>query len=119
MSELRLIKSIKEIPGQKYEYLAPGHRLCAGCGAPQLVRIVLKAIPDPKIVINATGCLEVATTIYPYSSWKIPWVHNAFENAAATAGGVEAAFKILEKKFGVKKPHIIVFGGDGGTFDIN
>jgi pyruvate ferredoxin oxidoreductase beta subunit len=62
--------------------------------------------------------LEVATTIFPYTSWRVPWVHNAFENAAATAAGIEAAFKALEKKRGVKRPKVIVFGGDGGTFDI-
>jgi len=117
-NSLNLIKTIRDIPGDKYDQLAPGHRLCAGCGVPAMVRIALKAIPDPKVVINATGCLEVATTIYPYSNWKIPWVHNAFENAAATGSGIEAAFKALHKKFGKEMPHVIVFGGDGGTFDI-
>mgnify|MGYP000448042883 CR=1 FL=1 len=116
MNQFKPIKSLKEIPVK--EQFAPGHRLCAGCTIPQVVRLALKAVPDPKIVVNATGCLEVATTIFPYTSWKIPWVHNAFENAAATAGGIEAAFRILEKKRGIKKPKIIVFGGDGGTFDI-
>ncbi len=111
-----LIKSLKEIP--KEELLAPGHRLCAGCGIPQLVRMVLKAVKGPKVIVNATGCLEVATTIFPYSSWRVPWVHNAFENAASTASGIEAAFAILEKKRGIKKPKVIAFGGDGGTFDI-
>jgi len=118
MSEIKLLKTIKELPpDDKYEF-APGHRLCAGCAIPILVKITLKVIPDPKVIVNATGCLEVATTIYPYTSWNVPWVHNAFENAAATASGIEAAFKIFEKKYGKKKPHIIVFAGDGGTFDI-
>ena len=110
------IKALREMP--RLELFAPGHRMCAGCGVPQLVRTVLKAVPDPKVVITATGCLEVATTIFPYTSWRVPWVHNAFENAAATAAGIEAAFKALEKKRGVKRPKVVVFGGDGGTFDI-
>lgn len=110
------IKALREMPRE--ELLAPGHRMCAGCGIPQLVRTVLKAVPGPKVVVTATGCLEVTTTIFPYTSWKVPWVHNAFENAAATAAGIEAAFRILEKKRGVKKPKIIALGGDGGTFDI-
>ncbi|ABL77979.1 thiamine pyrophosphate-dependent enzyme [Thermofilum pendens] len=114
--ELKTIKTLKEIPRE--EQFAPGHRLCAGCGIPQVVRLALKAVPDPKVVVNATGCLEVATTIFPYTSWGVPWVHIAFENAAAVASGIEAAFKILSKKYGVEKPKIIVFGGDGGTFDI-
>jgi pyruvate ferredoxin oxidoreductase beta subunit len=110
------IKTLREMPRE--EFFAPGHRLCAGCGIQQLVRTVLKAVPGPKVVVTATGCLEVATTIFPYTSWRVPWVHNAFENAAATAAGIEAAFKALEKKRGVKRPKVIVFGGDGGTFDI-
>ncbi|MEM0024406.1 MAG: thiamine pyrophosphate-dependent enzyme [Thermofilaceae archaeon] len=112
----RQIKALREFPHE--EFFAPGHRLCAGCGIPQLVRTVLKAVPDPKVVVTATGCLEVATTIYPYTSWRVPWVHSAFENAAATASGIEAAFRAFEKKRGVKRPKLVVFAGDGGTFDI-
>ena len=50
------------------------------------------------VIANATGCLEVATTIYPYSAWKLPWIHSAFENAAATISGVEAMFKSLKRQ---------------------
>jgi len=112
MGEVKLIKTLKEIPRE--ELFAPGHRLCAGCGVPQLVRLVLKAVPGPKVVVNATGCLEVATTIFPYTSWGVPWVHVAFENAAAVASGIEAAFKVLERKYGYKRPKVIAFAGDGG-----
>ncbi|MBC7224968.1 MAG: pyruvate ferredoxin oxidoreductase, partial [Anaerolineae bacterium] len=51
----------------KEDRLAPGHRLCAGCAAPIIVRQILLAIDEPVVVANATGCLEVATTIYPYT----------------------------------------------------
>jgi len=107
---------------KKPDYVSPGHRLCAGCAAPIVVKLTLKAIPNIEntIIVNATGCLEVATTIFPFTAWKRPWIHNAFENAAATASGVEAAFKAMKKK-GIWKdelPTIIVFGGDGGTVDI-
>ena len=56
-------------------------------------QIMLGAGEDPMVVGCATGCLEVSTTIYPYTSWKTPFIHNAFENSAATVSGVEAAFK--------------------------
>ncbi len=101
--------------------LAPGHSTCAGCGIPAIVRTVLGATDDPVVVVNATGCLEVTSTLYPYSAWKVPWIHNAFENAAATAAGVNAAVKSLRKKNKIsvnKKIKIVVFGGDGGTYDI-
>ncbi|MEM3393860.1 MAG: thiamine pyrophosphate-dependent enzyme [Candidatus Methanomethylicia archaeon] len=97
-----------------------GHRLCAGCAEPIIVKQVLLAIRGPTIVATATGCLEVSTTIYPYTSWNMPWIHVAFENVAAVASGIEAASKILHKK-GISKYEnidVIAFAGDGGTYDI-
>ncbi len=110
------IRRLHDIPRE--EFIVSGHALCAGCGIPPMVKIALKAITGPKVVVNATGCLEVATTLYPHTAWRVPWVHNAFENAAATASGIEAAMKVLNRKKGWKKYKIITFGGDGGTFDI-
>ena len=96
-----------------------GHRLCAGCTAGAIVRQVLMSIEKPVVVVNATGCLEVASTIVPYSSWNVPWVHIAFENSAAVASGVEAAIKSLTRKGYLKKEIVVVvFAGDGGTYDI-
>ena len=99
--------------------LAGGHRMCAGCGAPIVVRQVLMGTSDPVVVSAATGCLEVSTTIYPYTSWKGSYIHTAFENAAATLSGVETAFRALKKK-GLIEENVkfIAFGGDGGTYDI-
>ncbi|AEG18917.1 MAG: pyruvate synthase subunit beta [Methanobacterium paludis] len=95
------------------EFLAPGHRACAGCGATIGVRLALKVLGENTVAVSATGCLEVVTTPYPETAWRIPWIHVAFENAAAVASGVEAAFKTLGRD-----SNIVVFGGDGGTVDI-
>jgi pyruvate ferredoxin oxidoreductase beta subunit len=102
------------------ERLAPGHRLCAGCGASIVVRQVLAAIDRPVVIANATGCLEVATSIYPYTAWRVPWIHSAFENAAATISGVEAAYRSLvrQNKIPEEDVQFLAFGGDGGTYDI-
>jgi len=98
---------------------APGHRLCAGCGPAIVSRMAMKALRGPTVITNATGCLEVATSIYPFTSWRIPWVHVAFENAAAVASGIEAAYKAMTRRGSWnKKVDVIAFGGDGGTFDI-
>ena len=76
------LKEAAQIPDR----LVSGHRLCAGCAHPIIARLVMKASEGlPTIVTTATGCLEVATTIFPYTSWNVPWLHNAFENAAANA----------------------------------
>lgn len=118
MSELTLREAAKKPDG-----LAPGHRLCAGCDESIIVRMVLKATRGPTIITSATGCLEVATSIFPYSSWNLPWLHTAFENVAANASGIEAAWNAMRKKG--KGPlakyenlDIIAFAGDGGTYDI-
>ena len=105
---------------KKPDLILSGHRLCAGCAEPIIVKQVLMATRGPTIITNATGCLEVATTIYPYSSWNVPWIHVAFENAAAVASGIEAAAKALKDKNRFKYDHVdvIAFGGDGGTYDI-
>ncbi len=105
----------------RQDRLAPGHRLCAGCGGTIAVRNVLKALhPGDKAVVgNATGCLEVSTFTYPYTSYEDSYIHNAFENAGATLSGVETAYYALKKKGKVKEEYkFITFGGDGGTYDI-
>ncbi|MCI8390540.1 MAG: pyruvate ferredoxin oxidoreductase [Roseburia sp.] len=110
----------KEIQGRE-DRLAPGHRLCAGCGASIAVRNVLKALHpgDHAVVGNATGCLEVSSYTYPYTAYEDSYIHTAFENAGATLSGVETAYRVLRKKGKVGADYkFITFGGDGGTYDI-
>jgi len=96
------------------ELLAPGHRACQGCGEILAIRLILKTLGRRVIVVQPTGCMEVVTTPYPQTSWRVPWIHAAFENAAAVASGVEAALKRLGRE-GIK---VVAIGGDGGTADI-
>ncbi len=101
--------------------LTGGHRLCPGCGEPIAVRQVLMSTENPVLVANATGCLEVSTTIFPFSAWNVPWVHIAFENAAAAISGVEAMYKSLKAQGKIDADadyKFVAFGGDGGTYDI-
>jgi pyruvate ferredoxin oxidoreductase beta subunit len=116
MAEKLVPKELAKRP----ERLVPGHRLCAGCGAPIVVRQILAAIDEPVVVGNATSCLEVATTMYPYTAWNVPWIHNAFENVAATISGVEAAYRSLVRRGKIAERNVkfVAFGGDGGTYDI-
>lgn len=95
--------------------------MCAGCGAPIVVRTVLRALKpeDHAVVGTATGCLEVSTCIYPYTAWKDSFIHSAFENAAATVSGAEAAYRAMSRTGKVNgTTKFIAFGGDGGTYDI-
>ena len=93
---------------------APGHRTCSGCGPAIAIRNILESTGKDVIIANATGCLEVTTTPYPETSWKVPWIHCLFENAAAVASGIESALKSL----GNSKTKVIALGGDGGMLDI-
>jgi len=86
-----------------------------------VVRTVLSTIRQPVVVVNATGCLEVATTRYPTTAWNVPWLHVAFENAAAVASGVESAQRALRRRHALPADEdvaVVVFAGDGGTYDI-
>jgi len=99
--------------------LVEGHRLCAGCAEPIIARQVLMATDKPVVVANATGCFEVSTSIYPFTSWNVPWIHTAFENAPATMSGVEAAYNSLKRQGKLdQEVKFIAFGGDGATYDI-
>ena len=117
MSRLKtLVRNERGVPP-----LRGGHSLCQGCGVPLVVRTVLDTIASPVVVVNATGCLEVATTRYPTTAWNVPWLHVAFENAAAVASGVETAQRALRRRHALPADEdvaVVVFAGDGGTYDI-
>jgi len=109
---------LKELAERKNRFL-PGHRACPGCAAPVVIRQVLAAIEHPVVVTCATGCMEVVSTIYPYTAWGCSFMHNAFENSAATCAGIETAYRALKKKGKITEDiRFVAFGGDGGTFDI-
>ncbi|MDP7532210.1 MAG: thiamine pyrophosphate-dependent enzyme [SAR202 cluster bacterium] len=106
---------------QQPELLAPGHSLCPGCVESVAVRQVLHVAGPNTVVVSATGCLSVSTSPYPYTAWQTPWIHSLFANAGATVSGLEAAYRVLVKtgRLDDSEPiNFIVFGGDGGTYDI-
>ncbi len=109
-------------PGKitELEPFAPGHRACSGCGEALAVRLAAKAIGNNAIIVNATGCMEVVASPFPYTSWRTPWIHTLFENAAAVVSGAEAGRKALEKKGKKTEGNIkfVALAGDGGTSDI-
>ena len=104
----------------KRTVLAPGYRTCSGCPITTIVRHVLRATDEPVVVAVNTGCLEVTTSIYPQTSWKVTFVHSLLENGAATVSGLEAAAKALKRSGKIpknKQIKFVIFGGDGSTYD--
>ena len=109
------LKELNKIP----ERLASGHRLCAGCAESIIARQILMGTDKQVVVSAATGCFEVSTTIFPYTSWKTPYIHTAFGNAAATCAGAETAYRSLKRQGKIKEDiRFVTFAGDGGTYDI-
>ncbi|RKY12333.1 MAG: pyruvate ferredoxin oxidoreductase [Planctomycetota bacterium] len=104
---------------KKKAAFSSGHRLCAGCPAPIFTKMLTRVSDYDIVVGSATGCLEVGSSIFPYSAWNVPWIHTAFENAAATVSGIAAMAKVqAKKKPTAKKIKCVAIGGDGGTYDI-
>ena len=97
----------------RFQGLESGHRACQGCGQALAARLTLEASGPDVVVANATGCLEVFTTAWPDSAWRVPWLHSLFANTGAVAAGMEAALKIQGREI-----KVLAFAGDGGTFDI-
>jgi pyruvate ferredoxin oxidoreductase beta subunit len=102
------------------EFAVSGHRACQGCAEVLAIRLALKAFGRDTIMVMATGCMEIISTPLPTTCWTLPWIHVAFENAAAVASGVESALKILMEKNKIprKDIHVVAIAGDGGTSDI-
>ncbi|MFH0777280.1 MAG: thiamine pyrophosphate-dependent enzyme [Candidatus Eisenbacteria bacterium] len=110
--------TLKELATRE-DLLSGGHRACAGCAMTPIVRQILLVAGKNTVVGCATGCLEVTTTIFPYTAWRVPFIHSAFENVAATISGVETAYRSFKRQGKAKdEVKFIAFGGDGGTYDI-
>jgi pyruvate ferredoxin oxidoreductase beta subunit len=103
---------------QRANSISSGHRACQGCGEALGARYALDAAMQATngqlIAVNATGCLEVFSTPFPETSWRIPWIHSLFGNAPAVATGVAAAMRVK----GRRDVRVVGQGGDGGTVDI-
>lgn len=104
----------------KEDYVSCGHRACQGCAEVLAMRLVHKAMGKNTIAASATGCMEIISSPYPESSWKIPWIHVAFENSASVCSGIEAGYKALMRKgkYPKRKINFVAYGGDGATADI-
>jgi len=103
----------------KEDVFCAGHRACAGCAPATTMRQVTLAVDTNLVAGLSTGCMEVVSTIYPFTAWRCSFIHNAFENVAATISGVEAAYRVLKRKGKLDAEYsFLAMGGDGGTYDI-
>ena len=120
MSEIKKIKNLKEF-STSADRFEGANLLCPGCAHSIIVREILNATNDDLILSSSTGCLEVCTAVYPYTSWDASWIHIGFENSSTAISGVEAMHKALKTKGRLKQdrdPKFVAFGGDGASYDI-
>lgn len=96
--------------------LAPGHGACPGCGIPVNLNLLLRAIEDPVVLLFQTGCGMIVTTGYPRTSFKIPYLHNLFQNGAATLSGLAEICYRKQQKGEIPQGDIVfvMVSGDGG-----
>ncbi len=106
------LNAVTAMPGR----IAPGHGACPGCGIPVNLNLLLRGIEDPVVFLFQTGCGMIVTTAYPRTSFRVPYLHNLFQNGAATLSGVaEVCYRKQAK--GEIPPGDIIFvmvSGDGG-----
>lgn len=96
--------------------LAPGHGACPGCGIPVNVNLLLRGIEGNVVLLFQTGCGMVVTTPYPKTAFKVPYVHNLFQNGAATLAGLAEMFHQRQKRGELPAGEItfVMVSGDGG-----
>lgn len=107
-----MLNAVTAMPGR----IAPGHGACPGCGIPVNLNLLLRGIEDPVVFLFQTGCAMIVTTAYPKTSFKIPYLHNLFQNGAATLSGVAEICYRKQEKGEIPKGDIIfvMVSGDGG-----
>ncbi|MFP4331924.1 MAG: thiamine pyrophosphate-dependent enzyme [Campylobacterales bacterium] len=115
------IKNLKQY-SQTLERFEGAHLLCPGCAHGMIVREVINASQGELVLSTATGCLEVSTAVYPYTSWDVPWIHIGFENSSTAIAGAEAMYNALKRKGKLynpeREPKFVAIAGDGATYDI-
>jgi len=117
----KTIKNLRQFSTAN-ERFEGAHLLCPGCAHSMIVRELMNCTEDNLVISAATGCLEVSTAVYPYTSWDTSWIHVGFENASTAVCGAEAMYKAKKRKGTLKNPDapvkFVAFGGDGATYDI-
>jgi pyruvate ferredoxin oxidoreductase alpha subunit len=111
--ELQPLWKFTEAPNR----IGPGHGACPGCGAFPTLHQVYNAIEGDVVVLFQTGCAMVVTTGYPNTAHRINYVHNLFQNGAATLSGLVEMYHERVRRGELPASKDITFlmiSGDGG-----
>ncbi len=97
--------------------VAPGHSACPGCGVFPALNTFFNGLQGDVVVLYQTGCAMVVSTGYPFTSHRITYVHNLFQNGAATLAGLVEMFHERIRRGELPAGDDITFvmvTGDGG-----
>lgn len=97
--------------------IAPGHGACPGCGIFPALNQFFMALEGDIVVLFQTGCGYVVSTGYPYTSHRVSFVHNLFQNGAATLSGLVEMFHEKKRRGEIQVSDDFTFvmvTGDGG-----
>jgi len=111
--------TLKEL-AMKEDLFTAGHCLCPGCTLPVTLKIALRSTEYPLVVSVSSGCLQVASSHFPATAWRLNCIHTGIGNAAATLSGIRATYTSLKKQGKLPADKVIKFlviGGDGATYD--
>jgi len=96
------------------EFMASGNLACAGCAASLSMRLALKGLGKPTVLVIPACCWTIIPGAWPLTAMDVPVFQAAFETTGATISGIKAAYR----KRGMDDICVVGWAGDGGTFDI-
>ena len=114
--ELKPLWEMTTVPSR----VAPGHGACPGCGFFPMLRQAYSVLEGHVVVLFQTGCAMVTTTGYPKTAHRITYIHNLFQNGAATLSGLVEMYYERVRRGEIPKPAdgedttFIMVTGDGG-----
>jgi len=111
--ELEPLWKMTAIPSR----IAPGHGACPGCGILPTLHQVGRVLEGDVVILFQTGCAMVVTTGYPSTAHRINYVHNLFQNGAATLSGIVEMYHERVRRGELPASKDITFvmvSGDGG-----
>jgi len=97
--------------------IGPGHGACPGCGAFPTLHQIYNVLEGDVVVLFQTGCAMVVTTGYPSTAHRINYIHNLFQNGAATLSGLVEMYheRVRRGELPVSKDiTFVMISGDGG-----
>jgi len=114
--ELKPLWEMTTVPSR----IAPGHGACPGCGVFPMLRQAYSVLEGNVVVLFQTGCAMVTTTGYPMTAHRITYIHNLFQNGAATLSGLVEMYHERIRRGEIPQPPdgqdttFIMVTGDGG-----